>query len=68
MEIDRDQASLLLVARPLEAVSSDDVSRAVDAGLGVVKESWFIPLATAEPALLQKFERDYEHSRLSSTR
>ena len=68
MEIDREQANLLLVARPLEVLSGDNVRRAVDTGLGVIMESWFIPLATADPALLQEFERDYEHSRLSSTR
>jgi ribosomal peptide maturation radical SAM protein 1 len=59
MEINRQQASLILVARPLEAATGVDVGWALDAGLGVVIESWFIPLATAEPTLLQKFERDF---------
>jgi ribosomal peptide maturation radical SAM protein 1 len=58
MEIDRDQASLLLVARPIETVPDVDIRWAVDAGLGVVMESWFVPLATAEPKLLQEFERE----------
>jgi ribosomal peptide maturation radical SAM protein 1 len=61
MEISREQTNRLLVARPLEDVG--DMGWALDAGLGVAMNSWFIPLATAEPALIQEFERDYEHSR-----
>jgi ribosomal peptide maturation radical SAM protein 1 len=60
MEIDGDRASLILVSRPLETVPAVDLHWAADAGLGVVRESWFIPLATAEPILLQEFERDYK--------
>jgi len=60
MEINRYQAGLLLVARPLEAVPDVEAHWALDAGLGVVMESWLIPLATAEPVLLQEFEREYE--------
>jgi ribosomal peptide maturation radical SAM protein 1 len=62
MEINREQASLLLVARPLETASEVNIRWAVDAGLGVAMEPWFIPLATAEPTLLQEFECDYEQA------
>jgi ribosomal peptide maturation radical SAM protein 1 len=65
IEIDREQAGLLLLARPLGAAPDDDVRWAVDAGLGVVMGSWFIPLATAEPELLQEFEYDSKHLRFS---
>jgi len=58
MEIDREQASLLLVARPLAAAL--DIGWALDAGLGAAIDSQFIPLATAEPALLQELEREFE--------
>jgi len=61
MEISREQANRLLVAWPGEAAG--DMGWALDAGLGVVMDSWFIPLATAEPALIQEFDRDYEYSR-----
>ena len=58
MEIDREQASLLLVARPLAA--APDIGWALDAGLGAAIDSQFIPLATAEPSLLQEFECEFE--------
>ncbi|UCH93042.1 MAG: RiPP maturation radical SAM C-methyltransferase [Candidatus Aminicenantes bacterium] len=58
MILDRQQASILLVPRPLNP--SADFQWAVDAQLGVVMDSWFIPLATAEPGLILEFERDYE--------
>jgi ribosomal peptide maturation radical SAM protein 1 len=56
-EINRHQAGLLLAARPLESVTDDDVRWALDSGGAVVMESWLIPLATAEPALILEFER-----------
>lgn len=59
MEIGREQANLLLVARPMEAVG--DMGWALDAGLGVIMDSWFIPLATAEPTLLVEFEHEGKH-------
>ena len=62
IEIGREEASLLLVARPLEAAPEIKVRWAVEAGLGVIMESWFIPLASAEPSLLKEFERDYKKS------
>ena len=62
IEIGREEASLLLVARPLEAAPEVKVRWAVEAGLGVIMESWFIPLASAEPSLLKEFERDYKQS------
>ncbi len=62
LEIDRERANLLLVSRPLEAAPAEDLRWALNAGLGVVRESWFIPLATAEPTLILEFERDYKPS------
>jgi hypothetical protein len=56
--LDREQAGILLVARPQD--SSADYQWAVDAQLGVLMDSWFIPLATAEPELLLDFERDFK--------
>ncbi|UCH93039.1 MAG: RiPP maturation radical SAM C-methyltransferase [Candidatus Aminicenantes bacterium] len=56
--LDREQASTLLVPRPQD--STVDFQWAVDAQLGVLTDSWFIPLATAEPGLLLEFERDCE--------
>ncbi|MGD2091097.1 MAG: RiPP maturation radical SAM C-methyltransferase [Candidatus Aminicenantes bacterium] len=61
MEISEEQANRLLVSRPRE--DAEDMGWALEAGLGVIMDSWFIPLATAEPALIQEFEHDYEHSR-----
>ncbi|UCH93040.1 MAG: RiPP maturation radical SAM C-methyltransferase [Candidatus Aminicenantes bacterium] len=56
--LNREQASILLVPRPQD--SSVDFQWAVDAQLGVLMDSWFIPLATAEPGLLLEFEGDCE--------
>lgn len=58
MVVDREQASILLVPRPMD--STTDYQWAVDAQLGVLMDSWYIPLATAEPELLQEFEQNYE--------
>jgi ribosomal peptide maturation radical SAM protein 1 len=52
--LDQEQASFLLVSRPWD--SSADYKWALDADLGVLVDSWFIPLATAEPDLLLEFE------------
>lgn len=52
--LDKKKANLILVARPWH--DSPEFQWAVDAKLGVVLDSWFIPLATAEPALLKEFE------------
>ena len=59
-EIDREQASLLLVARPLESFPSVLLPWALDAGLGIASESWFIPLATASPEILLELEEEYQ--------
>lgn len=58
MVFDREQASILLLARPQD--STIDYQWAIDAGLGITIDSWFIPLATAEPGLLLEFERDFK--------
>ena len=62
MTLNREQASILLVPRPQS--SPGDFQWAVDNQLGVLMESWFIPLATAEPELLLEFERDYGFSNI----
>ena len=58
MVLDREQVSMLLIPRPQD--SSADFQWALDAQLGFFLDSWFIPLATAEPGLFLKFEREYE--------
>jgi ribosomal peptide maturation radical SAM protein 1 len=58
MVIDREQASLLLVDRPLERSTNKQVRWALENDLGILMDSWFIPLATAEASLLQEFERE----------
>ncbi|NIM10492.1 MAG: RiPP maturation radical SAM protein 1 [Candidatus Aminicenantes bacterium] len=62
--LNREQASILLVSRPQD--SSADYHWAVDAQLGVLRESWFIPLATADPGLVLEFERDYASSNVNT--
>jgi ribosomal peptide maturation radical SAM protein 1 len=57
--VDKDQAKILSVARRGE--SPEEFKWALDAGLGIFIAPWFIPLAAAEPALLQEFECDYKH-------
>jgi ribosomal peptide maturation radical SAM protein 1 len=52
--LDEEQASLVLKTRPWD--HSPGSQWAVDAKLGIRMDSWLIPLATAEPALLQEFE------------
>jgi ribosomal peptide maturation radical SAM protein 1 len=54
MELDEETAELLLVARPLAQVVGPE--RFLKAGLAIVSDSVFIPLATAEPELLLQFE------------
>jgi ribosomal peptide maturation radical SAM protein 1 len=58
MVVDKKKAAVLLVTRPWD--NSPLLRWAVDAKLAVVRESWFIPLATAEPELLLEFEREYQ--------
>ena len=61
MEIHREQAAILLTGGA--GKSSSEFQWALDAKLGFFAESRFIPLATADPTLLQEFEREYGHSR-----
>jgi ribosomal peptide maturation radical SAM protein 1 len=56
--IDREHASLLLAARPLGETANEKIRWAVKNDLGVVMDSWFIPLAAAEVSLLQEFESE----------
>jgi ribosomal peptide maturation radical SAM protein 1 len=60
MVVDRKQANAILVTRSGD--SPGEFKWLLDAGLGVFIESQFIPLATAEPGLLQEFERDNGHN------
>ncbi|MCK4764649.1 MAG: RiPP maturation radical SAM C-methyltransferase [Candidatus Aminicenantes bacterium] len=53
--VDRKKAGILLTATPWD--ESSVLRWAVDAKLGVVSESWFIPLVTTEIDILQEFER-----------
>ncbi|NIM10494.1 MAG: RiPP maturation radical SAM protein 1 [Candidatus Aminicenantes bacterium] len=58
MVLDRQQAGILLVARPWHPYPQ--LLWALDADLGIVRDSWFIPLAAADSDLLQEFEHDYK--------
>lgn len=65
-EMGRDEARRLLVACSLNQLNNHQnhedqtiqIRTAIDTGLGVVMDSWFIPLATADPQLLLEFEND----------
>jgi ribosomal peptide maturation radical SAM protein 1 len=54
--LDREQASLALVGRPYEPTPALDWALAQR--IGVVLDGFYVPLATADPALLQEFERE----------
>ena len=56
MILHREQVRLLLAPHPPEVSSGAKFKWALDAGLGVLTEGWFIPLATADAALLREFE------------
>ena len=53
--LDKDQASLALVARPYSD-GSPEIEWALSRKLGAVIDSRYVPLATAEPDLLLEFE------------
>lgn len=64
-ELDRDEARRLLVPQFLNQTDIQDqthqtehIHQALDMGLGVVMDSWYIPLATADPQLILEFEND----------
>ena len=61
MILDREQAGTLLVPRRQHAAG--DCLWAVEARLGVLMESWYIPLATADPELLLEFEHSIGETR-----
>lgn len=58
MVVDRGQAALLLKARPIEGAVNKEIRWALEGNLGILMETWFIPLAVAEPSLIQEFEDD----------
>jgi hypothetical protein len=55
-DLNPGQAGLLLAARPLEKIPRTELAWALDNHLGIAGESWFVPLATADPLLLREFE------------
>jgi ribosomal peptide maturation radical SAM protein 1 len=55
--LDRDQAALVLAGRRLDE-QDDNVDWALEAKLIVELDHLFVPLATAEPALLREFESE----------
>lgn len=57
MVLDRDKARVLLAARPWD--DSPQLRWAVDTKLAILKESWVLPLATADPEIILGFEREY---------
>jgi ribosomal peptide maturation radical SAM protein 1 len=59
--LDREQASIALTAR-LE-VDTPEIAWARENKLGVVLDDRYVPLATAEPELLQAFEDGVRHKR-----
>lgn len=69
MVLDKEQTGILLIACPLndqiacplnDQQDKEKFQWAVDAKLAIIRDSWFIPLATAEPELLLEFEREYK--------
>ncbi|MCP4220328.1 MAG: RiPP maturation radical SAM protein 1, partial [bacterium] len=65
IEIDRKEAGRLLVARPLE--DAPYALRMQEEGLGVILESWFVPLATAKPGLILELEKEYTEENAAAT-
>lgn len=57
----RSQAAAALVARPF--APTPEITWALERKVGVVLDGWHVPLATAEPELLQQFEAEQERSR-----
>ena len=54
LTINREQAKAALVAGPFK--ETEPIEWAIKHKLGVKLDSWYVPLATAEPELLQNFE------------
>lgn len=54
------QAAVALVARPFEPTY--EIEWALRHKVGVVRDGWYVPLATAVPELLQEFESDLGQS------
>jgi hypothetical protein len=48
------QASLALAAQPFTPTA--EIEWALERKLGVALDGWYVPLATADPALIQEFE------------
>jgi hypothetical protein len=62
--LDREQASVALTAR-LD-VGKPEVAWALENKLGMVVDDRYVPLATADPELLQAFEDDVRHNRVDN--
>lgn len=56
MVLDRDEAASALRAAPYAETAA--VARAIERRIGVVVDDFYVPLATASPALLQSLERE----------
>jgi len=52
--LDTEQAAIALTPRVLD--SEEELSWAIERGLGVIVDSWYIPLATASTEVLQRLE------------
>jgi ribosomal peptide maturation radical SAM protein 1 len=59
--LDREQASIALTVR--RDLDAPRVAWALNSKLGVVVDRRYVPLATADPELLQAFEDDVRHKR-----
>jgi ribosomal peptide maturation radical SAM protein 1 len=56
MVLDREEATSALRAAPYAETAA--IARAIERRIGVVVDGWYVPLATASPALLQSLERE----------
>ncbi|MGE4424751.1 MAG: hypothetical protein AB7D39_20805, partial [Pseudodesulfovibrio sp.] len=63
--LDPAQVSVVLAARPYR--ESEDIGWAIGQKLGVVVDSWYVPLATASPELLMELEESKMDTALVAT-
>lgn len=67
-EVDKATAALLLFARPYTPGQDSRIDLAIEHGLGVVLDSWYEPLATADPALMVELEGSSRESGAANAR
>jgi hypothetical protein len=58
--LNHEQALVALTARPY--VETPEIAWALENKIGVVVDGWYVPLATADPELLQTFEDSVRHN------